>query len=221
MSPTEVSIRTCRPGDLRAIGEVCCRTGFGGDDIATSGVFGDRRLFALLASEYYVRYEADTSFVAVPAEEPERVVGYILGCPDTARYSRLFARKLVPRIAARAFFITSWRHPRTLVELFRWRAGIPWHEANPAGAEFAAHLHIDILPEYQRRGIGGQLLEMLESRFAELGVPGIHLVTSNYHRKSLPFYVKHGYRVVREQEHQMWSGISDYRSIVYVKRLAR
>lgn len=215
----EILIRGCRLRDLAGVSEVCCRTGYGGEDISRSRRFRDRRLFAMLFCHYYVRYEPENSFVVVPYEEPERVVGYILGCSDTERYERRFALTMVPRIALRALLLTSWRHPGTLIELLRWGRGIPWREANPAGKGYPAHLHIDLLPEYQRRGIGGRLLELLEARFTGLGVQGIHLVTSSAHRTALPFYEKHGYRVMREREHRMWSGLSDYRSIVYVKEL--
>lgn len=220
MSAGPVVIRPCKVEDLPGVSEVCCRCGFGGEDIAESGVFKDRRLFAMLFCHYYLRYEARTSFVAASANDPREVVGYVLGCPDTVVYERRFATLMVPRIAARVLLFTSWRHPRVLCELIRWGRSVPWREANPAGVEYPAHLHIDLLPEYQRRGIGGRLLDTLEARFQELGVDGVHLVTSNHHRKALPFYDKHGYRVVREREHRMWSGLGDYRSIVYVKRLS-
>lgn len=221
MTPArEVIIRGCEPRDLAGVSEVCCRTGYGGEDISRSKHFRDRRLFAMLFCRYYVRYERATSFVVVPRDDRGRVVGYILGCSDTERYEEGFRHRMIPRIALRALFVTSWRYPRSLLEMFRWGRGAPWREANPAGEAYPAHLHIDILPEYQRQGIGGLLLERLESRFRELGISGVHLVTSSEHRSALPFYEKHGYRRVREQEHRMWSGLSDYRSIVFVKELA-
>jgi len=219
MREGEIRIRKCEQHDLPGISEVCCRCGYGGEDIRLSGCFEDRKLFAMLFSLYYARYERPTCFVAVPSAEPQQVVGYILGCLDTNRYEKEFARRMVPRIAARVVFVTSWRYPQTLRELLRWGRHIPWREANPAGVAYQAHLHIDVLPEYQRRGIGGRLLTILESKFRELGIGGIHLVTSNYHHTALPFYAKHGYRIIRERKHRMWSDLDDYRSIVYVKRL--
>jgi GNAT superfamily N-acetyltransferase len=221
MNSGEILIRECCIGDLDGVSEVCCRCGYGGEDIAESGAFDDRRLFAMLFSHYYVRYESHTSFVAVPASNPGKVLGYVLGCPDTARYERLFFRRMIPRIATRVFFFTWWRYPRTVAELLRWAHGVPWREANPAGDDYPAHLHIDLLPEFQRKGIGGRLLDTLESRFRALRVPGIHLVTSSTHQKALPFYAKHRYRILRTAEHKMWSGIDDYTSIVYVKKLEK
>lgn len=215
----EILIRPCRPEDVEGVSEVCCRCGFAGEEIGQSQRFRDRHLFAMLFSRYYLRYEQGSCYVAVPAREPGRVVGYVLGCPDTARYDRLFARAMVPRIAARVFLVTWWRYPSTLRELLRWQAGNPWKSANPAGPEYPAHLHIDLLPEYQRQGIGGRMLETLEARFLELGLPGIHLVTSNHHAKSLPFYEKHGYLRHRVVQHEMWSDFTDYASVVYTKRL--
>lgn len=216
---SEVLLRRCRLADLGEISDICCRTGFGGEGIDEAGVFRDRRLFALLFCEYYVRHERENCFVACATSGRRRVVGYILGCPDTRRFVRRFALHSLPRIALRALLITSWRYPRTLRELLRWARGNPWNTPNPAGDDYPAHLHIDILPEFQRRGIGGRLLERLESALQAQGVEGIHLETSNLHRKALPFYAKHGYRLLIEKRHEMWSGVEDYRSLVYVKRL--
>src|SRR5690606_2707699 len=38
-----------------------------------------------------------------------------------------------------------------------------------------AHLHIDLLPQLQRRGLGSRLLDTLRAALADRGVPGVHL----------------------------------------------
>lgn len=213
-----VEIRPCRSDDFDAVAEICCRTGYGGRDVASSGVFSDRVLFGLLFCRYYLLYEADLSFVAVNAAG--RVVGYVLGCADTERYSRRFALLMIPRILIRIGARTLWRDPPTVRELLRWARGVPWKAANPAGPAFPAHLHMGLLPEAQRQGIGSRLLIHMEARLRDRGVGGIHLVTSNYHRQAIPFYLKHGYTQLLNRGHRMWSGLRDYHSIVFVKRLA-
>jgi ribosomal protein S18 acetylase RimI-like enzyme len=174
----------------------------------------------MLFCHYYVRFETDHCFAAVTNDPVEQVVGYVLGCPDTARYARAFGWRMVPRIVLRIGTATLWRNPRSIAEMVQWGRNLPWHDANPAGNEYPAHLHIDVMPRFQRRGLGSRLLECVETHFAELGVRGVHLVTSNRHEKSIPFYRKHGYMLVREKAHVMWRGVSDYRSLVFAKTLA-
>jgi ribosomal protein S18 acetylase RimI-like enzyme len=212
-----ISIRNCRLSDLEAVSGVCFRTGYGGSDVGDSGLFRDRRLFGLLFSDYYVRYERPTSYVALSLGG--RVVGYVLGCPDTERYGRIFRRRMIPRILARAAGVSLWSDPSTLRELLRWARGNPWREDNPAGPDFPAHLHIDLLPEAQRQGVGSRLIELLEAQLTQLGVPGIHLVTSNYNRAAIPFYGKHGYRLLAARRHSMWSSLRDYESLLFVKAI--
>ena len=61
-----------------------------------------------------------------------------------------------------------------------------------------AHLHIDILPEAQRQGIGHRLMNALMFRLKELGVPKVYLVVGTSNVKGVSFYEKYGFEAVRE-----------------------
>jgi hypothetical protein len=74
--PAPAAIRSARKSDASAIGEVCYRTGFMGEDLTGTGRFEDPRLFALIFCLYYLWFEADHCFVA---EDAGKVVGYIIG----------------------------------------------------------------------------------------------------------------------------------------------
>jgi GNAT superfamily N-acetyltransferase len=101
----------------------------------------------------------------------------------------------------RAILFTSWRYPRTLTNLIRMRGmleALDSADEAKIAAQYPAHLHINLLPDFQRQGVGSRLITTFEDHLREFGVPGLHLGTSNYNHKALPFYLKHGYQVIQE-----------------------
>jgi ribosomal protein S18 acetylase RimI-like enzyme len=85
-------------------------------------------------------------------------------------------------------------------------------------AEYPAHLHMNLLPDYQGKGIGTRMILHFEDHLRVKGVGGVHLQTSNYNFKALPFYEKMGFRRVKEVRapHPV---IRDYCVITFAKRL--
>jgi GNAT superfamily N-acetyltransferase len=58
---------------------------------------------------------------------------------------------------------------------------------------FPAHLHIDILPEYQGKGRGRALMNAFIAKLRENGVKGIHLIKAVENTASEIFYSKVGF----------------------------
>ena len=83
---------------------------------------------------------------------------------------------------------------------------------------YPAHLHIDLLPGTQGQGLGGRLLAHFEDHVRERGAPGVHLQTTNYNYKAVPFYSKHGYELAYETaiDHPL---LEDLRLLAFVKPL--
>jgi putative acetyltransferase len=63
---------------------------------------------------------------------------------------------------------------------------------------------IYVAPAKTRQGIGRQLLEQLEQAAIALGLPSIELYASLY---SVPFYLRAGYRVLKETTQPLAEGI--------------
>ena len=73
-----------------AVGDLCCRTGDGGDPIPNERW----ELFTRIWIEPYRVLMPEWSYVALA---DRRVVGYLTGCPDTARFARrCFVRCTLP-----------------------------------------------------------------------------------------------------------------------------
>ena len=196
----KIAVRKYLTQDESAIQSITYQTGFKGQDLAGRDYFDDQRLWFMIFIYYYVRYEPEHCFVVVDAGT-HYPIGFICGTPDTHTQTQRFQRKVIPRIIARAFIYTSWRYPRTFRNLLKMASmrdvQDPEAEAEIAD-QFPGHLHINLLPDYHRLGLGSQLITTFENHLRTLGVPGLHLGTTNHNHKAVPFYKKHGYKIVRK-----------------------
>jgi ribosomal protein S18 acetylase RimI-like enzyme len=132
-------------------------------------------------STYYIRECTDTCFVL--ADDTDKAVGYILCEPDYKRYSRVFRRVDVPEIkkiskkeGRLAFFLPV---PCTFF-----------------GKSYPAHMHIDILPEYQNKGYGSMLLNALLKELESRSVKGLMLTAGFDNAGAIRFYKRNGFKTV-------------------------
>jgi ribosomal protein S18 acetylase RimI-like enzyme len=204
------------------IAEAAYRTGFYGEDLTGRELFEDRRLFFLMSAFYYTRYEPEHCFIAVDPDI-DRSLGYIMGTPDTRRQLRRFRARMLLRIGWRIVFVTAVRYPKTFRNLLRLGAlrekAVFEMPRTALLSGFPAHLHVNLLPEYQGRGAGTRLMEHFEKDMRQLGVSGIHLRTSNQNRKALSFYEKLGYAVIEERKVLSHPLFEDFRLVTFGKKL--
>jgi ribosomal protein S18 acetylase RimI-like enzyme len=214
-----ITVRPYHPRDRQAVVTICHRTGYFGEDAAP--YFGDAELFGLLFTAYYMECEPQNCFVA---DDNSTAVGYIIGSADTGAQREAFDRLIVPRIVRRAFTRTLFRHPGDVWFLLGLTDHADYEKklyTEDLVTSFPAHLHMNVLPEYQRRGLGSRLMERFLSAMREAGAPGVHLVTSTENKKALPFYQKEGFVLFKELPNKLWEKKSPpgVRTLVYVKHL--
>jgi ribosomal protein S18 acetylase RimI-like enzyme len=213
------TIRRYEDRDRDAVITVCHRTGFFGEDAAPH--FKDAELFGLLFAAYYLDYEPEHCFVA---DDNGAAVGYIIGSVDTGAQRVAFDRLIVPRIVRHAFTRTAFRHPGDVLFLLGLTDHADYERelyTEDLVRSYPAHLHMNVLPGYQRHGLGTQLMaEFLDSMRAA-GAPGVHLVTSTENIKALPFYRKEGFTVFKELPTKLWEKKSPptARTLVFIKPL--
>jgi ribosomal protein S18 acetylase RimI-like enzyme len=63
-----------------------------------------------------------------------------------------------------------------------------WATGGELATSFPSHLHIDLLPRMQGRGIGRRLITMMTSALRDLGSPGLHLHVSRGNESAAGFY---------------------------------
>lgn len=215
----DILYRPYRDEDRPGVIDILYRTGFMGEDLTGTDRFNDRVLFALVNMDGYLRYEKENVCVA-QARDTGKVLGYIMGTADTLSYQKTFRRRMYGRIALRVVLVSSWRYPESFQALLHWGWTFSMDHERPFYADYPGHMHINCLPGHQRRGIGGNLIRMFQDGMRAKGVGGIHLGTSNFNHKALPFYRARGFTLLAEKQQSFWPGVPGQVSMTFGKRLA-
>ena len=128
--------------------------------------------------DYFIEQEGENCFVAV--NENDRAVGYVICARDYDGYYKRFCEEYLPRFDVSATDdIEGARHSADMQGEFK--------------NEYPAHLHIDVLPEYQRAGLGHRMVDALLALLREKGIKGVMLTTGVDNEKGRGFYNKYGF----------------------------
>lgn len=189
------TVRPLRPDDWEGVVAVAYATAFFGTP--ASRFFADKQLFADL---WVAPYFGGTGCCGFVAEESERVVGYVLGSCDTARYRRWLWRR-APLLIGRA--LTGGY--RALGGSLPYLGRALRHPAKSVSTQdFPAHLHINLLTEARGHGLGRSLLEHHLACLAALGVPGVQLSTTLENPAALALYESLGFAVASRYRSSLW-----------------
>lgn len=185
MNNRPVSIRPYQPRDLDDLYRICLHTADDGHDAAS--LFRDPKLPGHVYAGPYATFEPSLAFVA---QDSEGVGGYILAAPDTRAFERRLERDWWPVLRA--------SYPEPSPEL----AGElstperyalhdihhPWIAPDLLANRFPSHLHIDLVPRLQGRGVGRRLVATLTASLRDHGSPGLHLLVSRSNERATGFY---------------------------------
>lgn len=185
-----VHIRPAVAADIDAFYEISLRTSDRGGD--ASPLYADGRMVGHIYSAPYLRLMPDFCFVT---EDGEGVAGYIVGAPDTLVFEVALEhgwwpdlRRVYPdpvEVAPedrtpdqrRAHMI---HHPSRVPEAVR--------------SVFPAHLHMNLLPRLQGRGIGPRLLDRWLAVARSAGVGGVHAGANADNAGAIRFWERMGFR---------------------------
>lgn len=165
-SPT---VRPYRDGDLAAVYDICVRTADAGGD-ARGRHSSDLLMGDLFAAPYVT---AEPEHAHVLDDGAGTAVGYVVGTADTAGFVRWYRDSWIPATAERCPRppdppLTP-EHEMLALHHRPERMLVPELAAHPA------HLHIDLLPAWQRQGWGRELLRSFLTGLRAAGVPHVHL----------------------------------------------
>ncbi|AEV82756.1 GCN5 family acetyltransferase [Actinoplanes sp. SE50] len=178
------TIRAYRSSDLDAIYDICVRTGDAGRD--ARGKHSSDRLLGDIWAAPYVILEPEHAHVL--DDGTGRAVGYIIGTADTEKFVRRYRDEWLPATADRL----TGGDPRDELMLSLHRR--PERMLHPALAAYPAHLHIDLLPEWQGRGQGRGLMAAFLAGLRAAGVSRVHLGMSPENQGAYAFYHRLGFR---------------------------
>jgi ribosomal protein S18 acetylase RimI-like enzyme len=182
-------IRPVEARDLADLYRVCLLTGDAGAD--ASALYADPNLLGDVYAAPYAVLAPECAFVA---EDAEGVGGYILGALDTAAFEQRLEAEWRPKVRARAPAPTgdpaSWSADQQLAWLIHNPRPTPPRITGP----YPSHLHIDLLPRLQGRGLGKAMMDAWLERTREMGSPGVHLGVAAANHRAIRFYRTYGFK---------------------------
>ncbi|BAL90107.1 putative GCN5-related N-acetyltransferase [Actinoplanes missouriensis 431] len=195
-----LTIRPVQAADLPAIYDICVRTAAAGGD--ARGHYTTDVLMGDLFAGPYVHLEPQLAFVLADTapsrsapggtsrSDAGRAVGYVVGTADTATFVRRYRDEWIPRLGDRYPVPPPPPLPRDPEQEMHALHHHPERMLVPGLDGYPAHLHIDLLPDYQRRGHGRRLIERFLS---VVPAPGVHVAMVTANVGARPFYDRLGF----------------------------
>ncbi|MFG2629532.1 GNAT family N-acetyltransferase [Streptomyces sp. NPDC048473] len=179
--------RAYHPDDRAALADICVRTADNGGD--SRHLYPDQELMPSIFAAPYAYLEPDLAFVI--DDGTGRAVGYILGTANTERFVEAFRGKWLPLVEER--FPALDGPPRTPSEEMIALLHDPERMILPELAAHPAHLHIDLLPAWQRKGYGRALMRTFLAALRAKGVETVHLSMLRANTPARAFYDRLGF----------------------------
>ena len=193
-------IRPFRPGDEPELASICLQTADSGRD--ATGLLDDDEIWGHLFVLPYVEHEPELAWVVEMADG--RVAGYVVATADTDAFEAWFRESWWPRFTQR------WPEPAeqlTAQDRLLRHAYSRGTQPSSYAREYPAHLHIDLLPELQRRGLGRALIERLSAALRDADVRGLHLVPLADNPGAISFYKRLGFTELAREANIIYFGM--------------
>lgn len=181
-------IRAYRPADLDAVYDICVRTADSGGD--ARGQYSTDRLVGDIFAAPYVTLEPEHAHILDDGDG--NAVGYIVGAADTARFAERYRAEWLPTTD----YPEPADPPRTPEENMLALHFHPERMIVEKLAAYPAHLHIDLLPQWQGKGFGRGLIGSFLAGLQAAGVPRVHLGVSPRNTGAHAFYHRLGFAEV-------------------------
>lgn len=140
---------------------------------------------------YYIDNEPENCFVI---DDSGKAVGYIICAEDYDRYEKIFNERYLPLTKQYGEKRYDWAKSSSYLQ-------------KKFKSEYPAHLHIDLLPEYQRMGLGRKLVDTLREHLSAKGVDGVCLTCGGKNENAQKFYKKCGFTLLHADEYDACFGI--------------
>lgn len=186
-------VRKACPADHAALYQICLATADAGHSAAQVG--RDPDLYGHLYAGPYLALEAGFAWVA---DDAQGVCGYVLATPDSAGFYARMEADWLPPLRHRH---VQPAHPldRGLVESLHQRWQLP-----ASLAAWPAHLHINLLPRAQGRGLGERLMRTALAALDAAGAGAVHLGVDPRNQRALAWYGRFGFGELARQPGCIW-----------------
>lgn len=178
-----VAVRGYRPDDLGALYAVSLATGDAGGNAAR--LYDDGRL---IGHVYVGPYATLEPALVLVAEDDAGAGGYILGTADTRGFEARQEAEWWPALRAAypepAGSPGGWTADQKRCHRIHHPPRMPDWLVTP----YPAHLHINLLPRLQGRGLGRRLIDRWLEAASAAGAPGVHLGVGDSNLRAMGFY---------------------------------
>jgi len=189
-APGATAIRAFRAQDLPALYTISLATGHAGGD--ASGLYRDPHLVGQI---YSVPYGVLAPDLVLVAEDDAGVAGFALGAIDTTGWEALLERHWWPALRHR--HADPGPEPAAGWSPDQRRAFAIHHPTlSPAAvcASHPTHLHLNLLPRLQHRGVGSALLRAWLALARGRGARCVHVAVNRANTGAIGFWTAKGFR---------------------------
>ena len=184
-----LNIRSFKVADLNALYAISLATGHEGGD--ASHLYKDGRLVGHIYAAPYALLEPDFALVV---NDDYGVAGFALGTPDTAAWTQRLESEWWPSLRA------IYEDPGDISLLERSadqrRALMIHRPVSPPGQimrRYPAHLHLNLAPRIQGRGVGRRLFSEWMAKAAGRGVTATHIGANRANHRAIDFWSRQGF----------------------------
>lgn len=141
----------------------------------------EKEILTTLYNDYFTECESQNIFVA--ANDDDDAIGYILCSNDFKQFKKTMKKYYLPKV---------WRMSKIKWLLSQIELIIDTYYSK----KYPAFLHIDILSDYQRQGLGHKLMDALMNHLKEKGTRAVMLGVGADNEKGINFYKKYGFHEI-------------------------
>jgi len=181
------TIRRYQPSDRSAVRRLAGDTAHFGEPIER--FFDAREVFLDAFATFYTDVSDNYLWVAL---DNGKLIGYLMGCPDTRDYDAWF-RSNVKRVAWRAATLR-YRGVFTRKSITYMRRYARLRVPNVDLSPYPAHLHINTRADRRGSGVGNALMQAYLDQLRNENVSGVHLETSSENKIAVPWYERLGFQ---------------------------
>ncbi len=195
----KIEIRSYLPSDLESLYKICLLTAKSGKE--ATQIYTDPKLVGHFYAAPYAILEPELTFIATLDGKPS---GYILGTKNSADFRNKTEEKWFPDLRKK-YPLPKDDDDSADANIIRLiHKGYFFKEGHH---DYPAHLHINLLPITQGKGLGKEIMLTFIHKLKELNVTALHLEVGKKNIQAIGFYRKMGFHEIIEYEHSIAFGM--------------
>ena len=194
-------IRPYNTSDHDTIYEICLKTGNSGK--GAEHLHDDPMILGHIYAGSYITLEPESAFLL---EDEMGVCGYIIGALNTQSFFNKVKSDWLPDIRKQytdpSESSKPWNKDEECINLL-------FHPEIPLDLpDYPSHLHIDLLPRAQGKGLGRKMMDHFMTNIKKRGSVGLHLGLGIENHRAFKFYKKYGMKELKKNSDTIFMGIS-------------